>query len=147
MTKCYIWSALLYGVEAWTLKISTMNRLEVFEMWIIRRMLRIPWVDRVPNTEVLERARTQRELLTTIKCRKTGYFGHVLRGEKYRLLHLILKGRIDGRRGIGRKQLSWLRNIRTWTGIRNAEELFRTAEDREAIVRVIADVRGTGQGT
>lgn len=147
MARCYVWPVLLYGVQAWTLKIGTMNRLEAFEMWVIRRILRISWIDRVSNTEVLERAHTQRELLTTIKCRKIGYLGHVLRGEKYRLLHLILKGRIEGRQGIGRKQLSWLRNIRTWTGIRRAEELFRAAEDKEAIARVIADVRGTGQGT
>lgn len=36
MVKCYIWSVILYGVEAWTLKIGTMNHLEPFEMWIIR---------------------------------------------------------------------------------------------------------------
>ncbi|XP_071581636.1 uncharacterized protein [Temnothorax nylanderi] len=150
MVKCYVWSVLLYGVEAWTLKASTLNRLETFEMWILRRMLRISWVDRVTNAEVWRRAGAQRELLITVKCRKIEYLGHVLRGEKYRLLQLILKGRIEGRRGIGRKWLSWLRNIRAWTGVRSAEELFRIAVDRITMARrarVIANVRGTGQGT
>lgn len=121
------------------------HRLEAFEMWMLRHMLRVSWVDRVSNTEVLEKVNAQRELLNIIKCRKIGYLGHVLRGEKYRLLHLILKGRIVGRYGIGRKQLSWLRNIRKWTGIQGADE--RMAEDREALARVIANVWRTGQGT
>jgi Reverse transcriptase (RNA-dependent DNA polymerase). len=51
--KCYVYSVLLYGVEAWTMKVSTMNRLEAFEMWIYRRMLRISWVDHVTNFKML----------------------------------------------------------------------------------------------
>lgn len=74
-----------------------MNRLEVFEMWMLRRMLRISWVDGVTNTDALERVGTQRELLTIVKCRKIEYLGHVLREEMYRLLQL--KGRIEGRQG------------------------------------------------
>lgn len=147
MVECYVWSVLLYGVETWTLKVRTMNQLEAFEMWLHRRMLRIPWTQHVTNENVLRRANIERQLLTTVKCRKTSYLGHILRGDKYRLLQLILKGKIEGRRGIGRKQQSWLRNIRDWTGIRRAGELFRLAEDRTAFAMVIANVRETGQGT
>lgn len=146
MTECYVWSILLYGAEAWTLKINTMNRLEAFEMWLHRRMLRIPWVDHVTNTEVLRRANSDRQLITAIKCRKIAYLGHVLRGEKYHLLQTIMKGKIEGRRGPGRRQHSWLRNIRDWTGIRSVSELIRVAEDRDALAIVIANVRETGHG-
>ena len=97
MIKCYVWSVLLYGCETWTLKVNTMNRLEAFEMWLHRRMLKIPWTDLVSNTEVLRRARAERELLSIVKVRKISYLGHVLRGGKYHLLHLILKGKIEGR--------------------------------------------------
>jgi hypothetical protein len=147
MIKCYVWSVLLYGCETWTLKVGTMNRLEAFEMWLHRRMLKIPWTDMVTNTDVLRRARADRELLSKIKIRKVSYLGHVMRGEKYHLLQLILEGKICGRRGPGRRQLSWLRNIREWTGIRSVEELIRIAQDREAFARVIANVGGTQQGT
>lgn len=143
MVKCYVWSVLLYGAEAWTLKINTMNRLEAFEMWLLRRMLRISWIERVTNGRVLERAGTDRMLLSAVKCRKVAYLGHVLRGEKYRLLQLIMKGKVEGRRGIGRKRMSWLKNIREWTGIRSAEELFRMAENRSAYAEVIANVGRT----
>lgn len=143
MAKCYVWSVLLYSAETWTLKISTMNKIEALEMWIHRRILKIPWVARQTNEQVLERARVERELLTTIKIRKLSYLGHILRGQKYRVLQLILKGKIEGRRGIGRKQASWMKNIREWTGIRNAGELFHLAENRERFAVVIANVRGT----
>ncbi|KAF6199446.1 hypothetical protein GE061_007472 [Apolygus lucorum] len=43
VVKCYIWSILLYGVETWTLKVKDINRPEAFEMWLIRRVLRILW--------------------------------------------------------------------------------------------------------
>jgi len=52
MVKCYVWSVLLYDVEACTLKTNTLNRLEAFEMWVIRRMLQIFWVDRDTNADV-----------------------------------------------------------------------------------------------
>jgi len=41
--KCYVWTVLLYGIEGWTLKVSTINKLEAFEMWGYRRVLRILW--------------------------------------------------------------------------------------------------------
>lgn len=132
MVKCYVWSILLYGVEAWTLKVTTINRIEAFEMWILRRMLRVSWVDHVRNEEVLRRAGlAERELFETIKKRKIAYMGHMLRGERYHFQRLILQGKIEGgRRGIGRKKLSWLRNIRHWTGIKDFQELQNAAIDR-----------------
>ncbi|KYN02133.1 hypothetical protein ALC62_07054 [Cyphomyrmex costatus] len=107
-----------------------MNRLEAFEMWCYRRILRISWIDHVTNESVLRRMHASRKLLATVKRRKLEYFGHMLRGPKYELLQIIMKGKIEGKRRIGRKNLSWLRNIRTWSGL-NVEELFRVASDRE----------------
>lgn len=43
MIRCYVWPILLYEVEAWTLRVGTMNRLKAFETWVIRRMLQISW--------------------------------------------------------------------------------------------------------
>lgn len=147
LVKCYIWSILLYGMEGWTLKVASLNRLEALEMWLHRRVLRIPWTDLLTNTEVLRRANSERQLIINIKCRKIAYLGHVLRGEKYHLLQLVIKGKIEGKRGVGRRRISWLGNIREWTGMREAGELFRMAEDREAISKVIANVRETEHGT
>ena len=89
--KCYVWSILLYGLEAWTLKVSTMNKIEAFEMWCYRRILKIPWTDRVTNEDVLRSVSKERELLKIIKVRKTSYFGHIIRGPRYELLQLIVE--------------------------------------------------------
>lgn len=138
--KCYVWSVLLYGAEAWTVNAKIINRVEAFEMWTYRRLLRVPWTDRVTNAEILRRVHKNRELLTTVKRRKTAYLGHILRHDEYQLLQLILEGKIDGKRGIGRKQMSWARNIRQWTGLRTIGELVNTARDREQFQRVVANI-------
>ena len=137
--KGYVYSVLLYGVETWTLKAKTMNRLEAFEMWIFRRLLRIPWTDRVRNDEVLRRMGTERMLLQIVKKRKTAYLGHIFRNTKYQFLKLIMEGKIEGKRGIGRKKYSWLKNIRDWTGL-DAHSLFRVAQDRDEFARIVANI-------
>ncbi|KAL6420467.1 hypothetical protein ACFW04_014455 [Cataglyphis niger] len=68
------------------------KRIDAFEMYIYRRMLRISW--------------KQKELMITIKERKTNNIGHVLRGERYELLRLIIKSKIVGKRSIGQRQNS-----------------------------------------
>lgn len=133
---CYVWSILLYGCETWTLKTSTINRLEAFELWCYRRMLRISWVEHTSNNDVLAMMNTNRELVNTIKTRKTQYFGHIIRGPKYSLLRLIIQGKVEGTRWIGRKKLSWLRNIRQWTGLQ-PEHLFRAAADRDRFQNIV----------
>lgn len=134
--KCYVWSVLLYGCETWTLKASTINKLEAFELWCYRRMLRISWVTHTTNEDVLTMMNTNRELVNTIKTRETHYFGHIIRGPKYSLLRLIIQGKVEGTRWIGRKKLSWLRNIRQWTGLQ-PEHLFRAAADRDRFHNVV----------
>ncbi|CAG9834393.1 unnamed protein product [Diabrotica balteata] len=53
LLKCSVWSTLLYTVETWTLKTSTVNKLKAFEMWIYRRILKISWTSHTSNEEVL----------------------------------------------------------------------------------------------
>lgn len=67
LVRCYVFLVLLYGVEAWTLKKANTNKLEAFEMWACRRILKIPWVDKVTNVEVLKRMNKKWEILMTIK--------------------------------------------------------------------------------
>lgn len=138
--ECYVWSQLLYGVETWTLKAQIIRKLEAFELWMYRRMLKVPWTARITNEEILRRVGRERKLLKTIKIRKTSYLGHVLRHNKYSILQVIMQGRVDGRKGIGRKRKSWLRNIREWTGM-GVEELFYAAKDRDAFKTVVANLR------
>jgi len=66
------------------------------------------------------------------------YLGHVMRNEKYE--YLQIESKIEGRRGMGRKKLSWLWNIRQWTGVNDVQTLIHTAMDREQMENVIANI-------
>jgi len=104
-----------------------MNKLEAFEMWVYRRVMRISWIARRTNDEELKITNKDRELLDTIKRRKTAYLGHVIRKERYQFLQLV----IEGKGGIGRKKMSWLRNVWQWTGLRTMQELMHTILNKE----------------
>ena len=98
LVRCYVFSVLFYGVEAWTTTEATLKKLESFEMWIYRRILKIPWTDHITNVEVMRRLEKEKEVIFTLKKRKLEYFGHILRHDKYRLLQLIVQGRVDSKR-------------------------------------------------
>ena len=138
--KAYIYSILLYGAESWTLGVRSMRRLEAFEMWLMRRMLRISWTEHITNETVLRRMNVDREILGIVKRRKTSYLGHIYRGSRYEFLRLIMEGKVEGRRGPGRRQCSWLRNVRDWTGL-NSQTLLRVAQDRERFANVVANLQ------
>lgn len=129
MLRCYVFSTLMYGVETWTLKKNHIDKIQAFEMWCYRRMWRISWTDRISNIEVLTRMQKEVEVISTIKKRKLEYLGHIMRGPKYRLLQLILQGKISGTRNIGRRRVSWLKNLRDWFGCSNIQ-LFRAAVNK-----------------
>jgi ribosomal 50S subunit-associated protein YjgA (DUF615 family) len=95
-------------------------------MYLYRRILCISWIQKVSNIEVLARMRKEKELLVTVKKKKLQYLGHILRGRKYEILRVILEGKISGKRSIGRRQNSWLKDLRRWCGC-NTAELFRKA--------------------
>ena len=81
------------------------------------------------------------EILNTVKIRKLSYLGHIMRHpEKYELPILILQGKIAGKRGVGRRRISWLKNLRQWFNI-NTTGLFRAAVNKVMLANMIANVR------
>ena len=95
-------------------------------------MLHIPWITNISDSRVLEMAGTEKSILNTIKKQKIGSFGFVLRGPKYELIKLIIRGKIEGgHRGPKRDKISWLRNIRQWIGLETVQELMRAAKERQ----------------
>lgn len=137
--RCYIFSLLLYGAESWTLKRQDMKRIEAFELWTYRRMLKISWTDKVTNKEVLRRVEKETELIFTIQRRKLEYLGHVMRGPKYEILRLIIQGKISGKRSIGRRRISWMKNLRQWFSC-TSTDLFRAAISKVRIALMIANL-------
>ena len=140
MLRCYGFSTLLYGVEAWTFKKDHMDKLQAFEMWCYRRMWLISWTDKVTNADVMNRMQKLCDIINSIKKRKLRYLGHIMRGQKYTLLQLIVQAKIYGKRNIGRRRVSWLKNLRHRFECSNVQ-LFRAAVNRVRIAVMIANLR------
>jgi hypothetical protein len=62
MIKWYAWPLLLYEMEAWNFKVTSLNKLKVSEMWTLRRMFRVYWMEHVSNTDILKRAGVKRQI-------------------------------------------------------------------------------------
>ncbi|RUS72979.1 hypothetical protein EGW08_019262 [Elysia chlorotica] len=105
------------GSETWTLNKSIEKRRDAMEMWMYRRMNRISWKDKVTNKEVLDKVGMQKpELLQLVQRRKLAYYGHIRRhcGIQKR----VVEGKVEGKRGRGRKRQSWLANIQETSQLR-----------------------------
>jgi hypothetical protein len=126
LLKCYVWSVFAYGAETWTLRKRDMERIEAFEMWCWRRLMKISWVEKVTNKEVLQRVQENRSLLGDIIKRKRNWLGHVLRHDC--LLKDMLEGSVEGKNKRGRKRTKMVDSIKAGGSY---EEMRRKAWDRE----------------
>ena len=104
--KCYVWSTLLYGCEAWTLSSVMIKKLEAFETWLYRKMLRISWKDRITSDEVCRRMKTSKALLGDIVRRQLSFLGDMLRKDERE--KLVVTGFDDGKRARGRQRETFL---------------------------------------
>ena len=114
------------------------------ELWFYRRMLRIPWTDRVTNVDVLTRVARERTLLRTIQKRQLQFLGHIMWKEG--LENHTLTGKIEGRRGRGRHRLTYMQQseqMDTDTCVGNA---VRATKNRKKWNSMTADVL-KGHGT
>ena len=101
LLKCYVWPVLLYGSESWTVSKEMIKRLESFEMWCYRRILKISYKDHVSNVKVLERMNTKREILHIFQTGKLKYAGHLIR--EGGLQASICLGKANGKKARGEK--------------------------------------------
>ena len=123
-----VFSIACYGSECWVLKTSDNKKIESFELWCYQRLLRISWVKKITNEEVIRRSGCQRRLIDIINERKLTFIGHVLRSEH--LSKLLLTGMVYGPRGRGRPKTRYSDSMRAICGI-SITEAARMAQDRE----------------
>ena len=116
------------------------RKIEALEMYLYRRILRISWTQKVTNIEVLRRMNKSKEILQTVKERKLQYLGQIMRGEIYEILRLIIEGKIAGKRSIGRRQNSWVKDLRRWFN-RISTDIFRAAVSKVTISNWIVNLR------
>ena len=100
-------SSLLYGSETWTLYAGQEKRLNSFHMRCLRKILGIKWQDKIPDTEVLEKARIP-SLFAILRSRRLRWLGHVSRMDNSRIPKQVLYGELcNGKRSTGRPKLRY----------------------------------------
>jgi len=116
-----------YGCETWTLNKAHINKINAFEMWCWRRMLRIPWTVKRTNVSVREEIGGGTGLHQKVLQQKLSFFGHVVRSEG--LERDVMLGMGEGRRGAGRPRRRWIDELREQTRL-NTQQLHDAARDR-----------------
>lgn len=128
--KIYIWSIALYGCETWTISATEKRKLEAFEMWCYRKMLRIKWIDRITNEAVLIRIKEKEILWHTVKVRRAKMIGHLLRHES--LTKTVIEGDVEGHIGRGRPRMEYMKQLMSDMGKNSYKKLKELSNDREA---------------
>ena len=108
--KAMVFLVVMYECENWTIKKVECQRIDAFELWCWRRLLRIPWTARRSNKTILKEINPEYSLEELMLKLKLQYFGHLMRRTDSMEKTLIL-GKTEGRRRRGRQRMRWLDGI------------------------------------
>ena len=110
LVKAMVFPVVVYGCESWSIKKTERRRIDVFELWCWRRLLRVPWPARRSNQSILKEISPGCSLEGLMLNLKLQYFGHLMRRADSFEKTLML-GKIEGRRRRGRQRMRWLDGI------------------------------------
>ena len=97
LVKAMVFPVVMYGCESWTIKKADCQRIDAFELWCWRRLLRVPWIARKCNQSILKEISPEHSLAGLILKLKLQYFGHLMRRADLSDKILML-GQIEGRK-------------------------------------------------
>ena len=120
LVKAMVFPVVMYGCESWTVKKAECQRIDAFELWCWRRLLRIPWTARRSNQSFLKEISPGISLETMMLKLKFQYFGHLMRRVDS-LEKTLMLGGIGGRRRRGRQRMRWLDGITDLMDVRLSE--------------------------
>ena len=110
LVKAVVFPVVMYGCESWTVKKADCQRIDAFELWCWRRLLRVPWTARRSNQSILKEISPRCSLEGLMLKLKLQFFGHFKRRVDS-LEKTLMLGGIGGRRRRGRQRMRWLDGI------------------------------------
>ena len=128
LVKVLVFPIVLYGAETWTMRKHERRKIDAFELWCWRRLMRVSWMERKTNISIIESIKPEWTLESRVTKAALSYFGHVVRAGG--MEDDMMLGRMNGARKRGRPRQRWLDTLKGYASGATISNMRRDARDR-----------------